>query len=292
MAHDSTSSINYDDINHAKHHQQHIENLENLKPTPSQFEKVSNSASGHFSSIETLTKRRSSTCPRKLLLLATCAGHSEIPLPSPLVVSLANTPAAIDLIGWGGAGGGTGNASAGTGAYFFLGAVLLYAGGIGEWILGNTFPAVVFFTFGGFWGAFGATLTPFFNVINGYNDDSPAFYRSFAMFLMWMAVLCLLYAIAAIRTNICLVAILLCFVVTFPCLTASYFYAADGLVALSNTTRIAGGYFSFIASIIAWYLWFSMVLESVDFPIALPVGDLTKYVKGRSEKLKSAAEMA
>ncbi|PPJ50841.1 hypothetical protein CBER1_07282 [Cercospora berteroae] len=151
MAHpDSTSSINYDDINHAKHHQQHIENLEKLKPTPSQFEK---------------------------LYLA------------------PETPVA------------------------------------------------------------GATLTPFFNVINGYNDDSPAFYRSFAMFLM-------------------------------------YFYAADGLVALSNTTRIAGGYFSFIASIIAWYLWFSMVLESVDFPIALPVGDLTKYVKGRSERLKSAAEMA
>lgn len=58
-------------------------------------------------------------------------------------------------MGWGGAGGGTGNASAGIGAYYFLGAVLLYAGGIGEWILGNTFPAVVFFTFGGFWGTFG-----------------------------------------------------------------------------------------------------------------------------------------
>lgn len=78
--------------------------------------------------------------------------------PTPVALAgflLANTPASIDLMGWGGAGGGTGNASAGIGTYYFLGAVLLYAGGIGEWILGNTFPAVVFFTFGGFWATFG-----------------------------------------------------------------------------------------------------------------------------------------
>lgn len=98
-------------------------------------------------------------------------------------------------MGWGGAGGGTGNASAGIGTFYFLAAILLYAGGIGEWILGNTFPAVVFFTFGGFWGAFGATLTPFFNAINGYattaadgtvTPNAAAFYRSFAVFLIWM----------------------------------------------------------------------------------------------------------
>lgn len=45
--------------------------------------------------------------------------------------------------------------------------------------------------------------------------------------------------------------------------------------------------FAFSGSAIAWYLWFSMILESVDFPIALPVGDLSKFIKGRSEKNKS-----
>lgn len=78
--------------------------------------------------------------------------------PTPIALAgflLANTPASIDLMGWGGAGAGTGNVSAGIGAFYFLGAVLQYAGGIGEWILGNTFPAVVFFTFGGFWAVFG-----------------------------------------------------------------------------------------------------------------------------------------
>lgn len=151
---------------------------------------------------------------------------------------------------------------------------------------------LVFLTFGGYWGAFGATLTPFYSAISGYGDDPAGFYNSFAMFLIWMGMLCLFYMIAALRTNICLVLILLCFVVTFPCLAASYFYAARGMMAISVTTRIAGGALAFAASIIAWYLWFSMILESVDFPIVLPVGDLTKYFKGRAERQKSEREMA
>lgn len=62
--------------------------------------------------------------------------------PTPVALGgflLANTPATIMLMGWGGAGGDAGNAAAGVGTFYFLGAVLLYAGGIGEWILGNTF---------------------------------------------------------------------------------------------------------------------------------------------------------
>jgi hypothetical protein len=27
-----------------------------------------------------------------------------------------------------------------------------------------------------------------------------------------------------------------------------------------------------------------MILDSVDFPLSLPVGDLSKYIKGRSKK--------
>lgn len=35
-----------------------------------------------------------------------------------------------------------------SGAYFFLGGLFLTLGGIGEWIMGNTFPAIVFTSFG------------------------------------------------------------------------------------------------------------------------------------------------
>jgi len=33
-----------------------------------------------------------------------------------------------------------------------------------------------------------------------------------------------------------------------------------------------------------WYLLLVQLLESVDFPITLPVGDLSGWIKGKSEK--------
>ncbi|KAF2773370.1 GPR1/FUN34/YaaH-class plasma membrane protein [Teratosphaeria nubilosa] len=241
-----------------------VENV--LKPTPSHFEKL------YLSPEQAVAGK----------LRLTFANPAPIALGGFL---LANTPATIMLMGWHGAGGGTGTANADTGAYFFLGATLLYFGGIGEWILGNTFPAVVFFTFGGFWGTFGATLTPFFDAVNGYGMATAGFYNSFAFFLLFMAVLCLACTILALRTNICLVVILTCFTVTFPCLTASYSYAADGS-GPAATCRIVGAAFAFVASMVAWYLWFSILLDAVDFPFSLPVGNLTGIIKGRNDKLK------
>ncbi|KAK0935748.1 hypothetical protein LTR29_012680 [Friedmanniomyces endolithicus] len=241
----------------ATHHTKHeemetIENASNiLRPTPSNFERLY------------LAPEQ----PVAGVLRYTFANPTPIALAGFL---LANTPATCMLMGWHGAGGGAGIANADTGAYFFCGGVLLYAGAIGEWILGNTFPAVVFFTFGGFWATFGATLTPFFDAVGGYGDAPAGFYNSFAFFL---------------------VVILVCFYVTFPCLAAAYFYAGAG-VGPSTECRVVGAAFAFVASMVAWYLWFSMLLEAVDWPFSLPVGDLSTMIKGKSDKLKSAENMA
>lgn len=75
---------------------------------------------------------------------------------------LSLSPLSCDLMGWRGAGG---NGAAGTsvfsvsylkspadnlasGAYFFMGGVLMIIGGVLEFFLGNTFPFVVFSSFG------------------------------------------------------------------------------------------------------------------------------------------------
>lgn len=44
----------------------------------------------------------------------------------------------------------------------------MLVGGILEWVLGNSFPAVVFCTFGGFWFSYGATLIPSFAAYASY----------------------------------------------------------------------------------------------------------------------------
>lgn len=82
---------------------------------------------------------------------------------------LSLTPLSCVLMGWRGAGG---SGAASLASYFFFGGMLMTLGGIGEvwamlpwiciryankhqWILGNTFPFVVFTSFGAFWLTYG-----------------------------------------------------------------------------------------------------------------------------------------
>jgi len=49
---------------------------------------------------------------------------------------------------WRGAAGGAAVGAAGTGSYYFFGGLLMILGSLGEFIIGNTFPFVVFGSFG------------------------------------------------------------------------------------------------------------------------------------------------
>ncbi|KAK1070689.1 hypothetical protein LTR12_000077 [Friedmanniomyces endolithicus] len=247
---------------------------------------------------------RSTISPRK-----TTNQHNErsypLPLPSVPVTTprrfgnptpvglggflLANTPATIMLLGWHGAGGRNGNESAAIGTFFYLGCLLEILCGIGEWINGDTFNAAVFLILGGYFGASGAVMVPFYNAIGGYGIDATAaeatYHDSYAMLLIFMGVLLLFFTIASVRLDICHVVLFACFTVCFPCLATSYFYMADGNEATARTFRTWGGIFSLAGSVILWYLFLGSLLEAVDFPYLLPVGDLSNYVKGRTEYL-------
>lgn len=52
--------------------------------------------------------------------------------------------------------------------YFFQGGILMNIGGFMELILGNTFPCIVFMTFGTFWLSFGGILNPSFAAWSSY----------------------------------------------------------------------------------------------------------------------------
>jgi succinate-acetate transporter protein len=49
-----------------------------------------------------------------------------------------------------------------------MGGLLMLVGGILEWVLGNSFPACVFCSFGGFWFSYGGTLIPAFGTYAAY----------------------------------------------------------------------------------------------------------------------------
>lgn len=78
-------------------------------------------------------------------------------------------------MGWRGAGG---SAVASTAASIWFGGVLLIIAGIGEFLLGNTFPMIVFMGYGAHFLTTGTTFIPAFNAIgffdpNGSGQGSP-----------------------------------------------------------------------------------------------------------------------
>lgn len=109
-------------------------------------------------------------------------------------------------------------------------------GGLLEWILGNTFPSVVFLTFSGFYFTFGATLNPSFAAFASYAPPdavSPAeglqtrgFNAGFGFLLLTMGLMSLVFMICALRTNIVFVIIFLSLVVAFGLLTGAYWLLA------------------------------------------------------------------
>ena len=56
----------------------------------------------------------------------------------------------------------------------------------------------------------------------------------------------------------------------------------------SYPQKQAGGAFTFVTSMAGWWIFLAIMLASVDFPIALPVGDLSSVIKGASDKSTNA----
>ena len=130
-------------------------------------------------------------------------------------------------------------------------------GSVGEWIIGNTFPFVVFGTFGAFWLSFGATLQPFFNAYGAYVTDptvaaesmgqpgnaaglaTPAFNASFAFFLLFMGLICLIFLICSLRTNVVFFVIFLTLVGAFGCLAGAYWNLALAYENAANVSAAA-----------------------------------------------------
>ncbi|KAF2636761.1 GPR1/FUN34/YaaH-class plasma membrane protein-like protein [Massarina eburnea CBS 473.64] len=216
------------------------------------------------------------------------------PTPIALIGFLISLfPLSMALMGWRGAGN---SGASGVGSYFFFGGLLMILGSVGEWIIGNTFPFVVFGSFGAYWLAFAATLTPMYDAFGAYSTTgTPAaglntvgFRSGFAFFLVSMGLLCLIYLICSLRTNMVFFMIFFCLVLTFAMLTGAYLQLNNGNIVLAGRLQVAGGAFAFATCVFGWWIFFAIMLASLDFPFEIPVGDLSGFIKGASER--NAAE--
>ncbi|KAJ5357113.1 hypothetical protein N7541_004271 [Penicillium brevicompactum] len=232
--------------------------------------------------------------------------------PTPICLMgflLAATPTAMLTMGWRGAGGewrchnvGTqisdlrviGTESFASPVYIFFGAMVQILGAIGEWILGNTFSCALFFTYGTFWLVQGTSLMPFFAVGTMYSPtgntlegmQTPEYSATIGFYYVSLALLTFIYLICSIRTNVCLFLALFLLVITFGLFAGTYFQMAAGNLILAAKLQKAAGAFNFALCIPIWHIFIAQILDAVDFPVALPVGDLSTIILGRAQKTR------
>ena len=85
-----------------------------------------------------------------------------------------------------------------------------------------------------------------------------------------MGILCLVFLICSIRTNLFFFLIFFTLVPAFALLAGSYFHVANGNANLAKKLAEAAGAFCFVTCMCGWYIFFAIMLASVDFPFDLP----------------------
>src|SRR5471032_1773594 len=149
-----------------------------------------------------------------------------------------------------------------------LGLALAYGGivqllaGLWEFRTGNTFGAVAFCSFGGFWISFWAINVFYAKQIGGNAGHALAVYLwAWAIFTAYMTV-------AAMRTS---GAVLLVFVL----LTATFILLAIGASGAHETVTHWGGYVGLATAAAAWYASAAAVTNSTFGRTVLPVMPLS-----------------
>jgi len=195
----------------------------------------------------------------------------------------------MDLMGFRGAT--SASAVAMLGGFYACAGIGLYLACIMEWVMGNTFPSVVFGTFGGFWLSYAIINTPTMEIaasfapasLNSTNGvtatmaglQSPSFNVGLGMYFLVWGIMCFIYFVASLRTNVPFVLVFLSLVFAFEMIAAGYFHSAQGnAAAAAMDFKVAGG-FAFVTALAGFWIDFSLILASVGFPFTIPLIDLS-----------------
>jgi uncharacterized protein len=149
-----------------------------------------------------------------------------------------------------------------------LGVALAYGGiaqllaGMWEFRTGNTFGAVAFTSFGGFWLSFWAFVTFF------AGDIPPAHVAAaVGLYLIAWAIFTTYMFVASLRTTVAIAVVFFLLAITFFLLGIGNANESTGMVE-------AGGWFGLATALAAWYASFAAVTNSTFGRTVLPVKPL------------------
>jgi succinate-acetate transporter protein len=146
-----------------------------------------------------------------------------------------------------------------SGSYYFLGGIAMNVAGICEFILGNTFPFVVFIIYGCHWANLGYVSDPAHGIVSSYGGAEGALNQSFnagqGNYSVVMAIISFIFLVGSLRTNVPFVIVFLCLVFVFSFIGAGYYsigyHGAAGLAHATYYFKIAGG-FGFVTMMMGW----------------------------------------
>ncbi|CAN6651563.1 ammonia transport outward protein 2 [Trichomonascus vanleenenianus] len=135
-------------------------------------------------------------------------------------------------------------------AFFYGGAVQILAG-MWEIACGNTFGAVAFASYGGFWLSYGAIFVDSFGILAAY-EGTDSLGSALGFYLTGWFIFTTLMCLATLRTTVANFALFFCLSITFLLLASAEYTAKVGVAK-------AGGWFGLITSFIAWYVAYKAI---------------------------------
>jgi uncharacterized protein len=148
-----------------------------------------------------------------------------------------------------------------SGSYYFFGGIAMSIAGICEFILGNTFPFVVFLIYGAHWVNLGYGSDPTHGIVASYGTEgalAQAYNAGQGNYSVVMALVTFIFLCGSLRTNVPFVIVFFCLVFLFSFIAAAYYQLGfnpteAGLAHAVYYFKIAGG-FGFIIMIMGWWV--------------------------------------
>ncbi|TVY80807.1 Protein alcS [Lachnellula suecica] len=175
-----------------------------------------------------------------------------------------------------------------SGSTYFIGGIAMNVASIAEFILGNTFPFAVFMTFGCHWINLGYIADPLHGIVASYTADgvpgalSQGHNAGQGNYNVVMAIVCFIFTIGSLRTNVPLVVLFFTLIFLFSFVAAADYQlgfnpSAAGVEHATYYFKIAGG-FGFVTMLMGWYLAILATCASTGVPCPLPDFNLSQKV--------------
>lgn len=156
-------------------------------------------------------------------------------------------------------GANSSSAIAVSGSWYFIGGIALNIAGLAEFVLGNTFPFVVFIIYGCHWLNQAYTGDPSHALVSAYGPDgatSKAWNSGQGHYFVVLALVSFVFLLGSLRTNVPFVIIFFTLVILFGFYAAASYHVGsdptpDGLADAAQLLKIASG-FGLVAAVMGW----------------------------------------